>query len=211
MSIDEEWRDVPGYEGVYRVSSRGGLICLLAGSGRHKNRHLPGRRVKGSLRNGYRRVRSVVPADNGKNLNFHVLVARAFHGEPVKGQVVRHLNGVRDDNRAENLSWGTPKENSKDMIRHGTNVNASKTHCPENHPYDQENTYLTPSGTRMCRICTSSREYLRRAETRKRGLPDGDSKHGTESGYKHFGCRCAPCKKAASINYERRKNATSKS
>lgn len=31
--------------------------------------------------------------------------------------------------------------------------NDAKTHCPKGHPYDEENTYLSPQGSRMCRIC----------------------------------------------------------
>jgi hypothetical protein len=31
---------------------------------------------------------------------------------------------------------------------------ARKTHCPKNHPYDADNTYVTPSsGKRVCRTC----------------------------------------------------------
>jgi hypothetical protein len=45
--------------------------------------------------------------------------------------------------------------------------NAVKTHCPEGHPYDEENTYIIPStGGRMCRICIL--ETSRRARKRKR-------------------------------------------
>ena len=28
-----------------------------------------------------------------------------------------------------------------------------KTHCPQGHPYDAENTYVTPAGHRYCRVC----------------------------------------------------------
>ena len=31
--------------------------------------------------------------------------------------------------------------------------NREKTHCLRGHPFDEANTYLTPSGDRMCRIC----------------------------------------------------------
>jgi len=31
-----------------------------------------------------------------------------------------HLNGIRGDNRAENLAWKTPSENNWDKLRHGT-------------------------------------------------------------------------------------------
>jgi hypothetical protein len=44
----------------------------------------------------------------------HTLVCAAFHGPRPEGLEVRHLNDVKDDNRSENLAWGTPKENKGD-------------------------------------------------------------------------------------------------
>lgn len=199
--LDEEWRDIPGYEGFYQASSMGQIRCVLAGRGTRP--FPPYRVVRGYLRNGYRRFKSIV---DGKVLNQHVLVALAFHGVPQPGEVVRHLNAVRDDNRPENLAWGTPIENSADTKRHGNHVQARKTECPRGHAYDDLNTYVTATGSRMCRTCNRKRDYDRRAITRKQGLTEGDSRHGTESGYKHFGCRCDACRLAASRAYKRRKN-----
>ena len=49
----------------------------------------------------------------------HRLVCWTFHGAPAcPKHVVRHLNGERTDNRAENLAWGTATENALDTIRH---------------------------------------------------------------------------------------------
>lgn len=31
--------------------------------------------------------------------------------------------------------------------------NLAKMHCPEGHPYDEENTYVDPKGARHCRTC----------------------------------------------------------
>jgi hypothetical protein len=31
--------------------------------------------------------------------------------------------------------------------------NASRTHCPQGHPYDERNTYISPKGDRRCREC----------------------------------------------------------
>lgn len=45
--------------------------------------------------------------------------------------------------------------------------NLAKTHCPQNHPYDDENTYVNPkTGQRACRICM--RASLRRSRARAR-------------------------------------------
>lgn len=48
-----------------------------------------------------------------------VLIAFGF-ARPSEKHLVRHINGIRDDNRLCNIAWGTHKENSDDMIRHGT-------------------------------------------------------------------------------------------
>ena len=50
----------------------------------------------------------------------HALVLSAFVGPKPKGMEARHLNGVRTDNRIDNLVWGTHKENCADQLEHGT-------------------------------------------------------------------------------------------
>lgn len=66
---------------------------------------------------------------NGKRsatVAVHPLVCEAFHGpRPSPEHQVRHRNGVRTDNRAVNLVWGTSKENHADMDRHGRRVDNS--------------------------------------------------------------------------------------
>lgn len=42
----------------------------------------------------------------------------------------------------------------------------SKTHCPQGHPYDEENTYVNAKGLRSCKICT--RQRAQRYEQRAR-------------------------------------------
>jgi hypothetical protein len=45
----------------------------------------------------------------------------------------------------------------------------------------------------ICRAATTAyqRDYRRRLA--EKGLPSGDSRHGTENGYNNYGCRCAEC------------------
>ncbi len=50
----------------------------------------------------------------------HRLVLEAFVGPCPEGMQCRHDNGNPHDNRLENLQWGTPLDNMKDKIRHGT-------------------------------------------------------------------------------------------
>lgn len=57
----------------------------------------------------------------------HVLVCRAFHGEPKEGETVDHINRIKHDNRVSNLRWATKKlqQANKDPLdrpTHGLNM-----------------------------------------------------------------------------------------
>lgn len=49
----------------------------------------------------------------------HRLVLETYRGFRPTGMQCRHLNGVRSDNRINNLKWGTPQENINDRARMG--------------------------------------------------------------------------------------------
>lgn len=49
----------------------------------------------------------------------HRLVCKAFHGPPGEGMQCCHLDGVRTNNCADNLCWGTPADNAADRSWHG--------------------------------------------------------------------------------------------
>jgi len=90
----------------------------------------------------------------------HQEVAKAFLGA-ADGLEVRHLNGDPQDNRVENLAWGTRQENALDMVRHGTQWQQSKTHCPRQHLLSEPN--LAPSSPhRECLACQQARKYVKR-------------------------------------------------
>lgn len=42
-----------------------------------------------------------------------------------------------------------------------------------------------------------ARDFAAQQRRMQRGLPEGDSRHGTVSGYTKWGCRCDPCREAA--------------
>jgi hypothetical protein len=56
----------------------------------------------------------------------HRLVLEAFQEPCPDGMEACHNNGVRDDNRLENLRWDTRSENQLDRSRHGTDLNGTK-------------------------------------------------------------------------------------
>lgn len=96
-------------------------------------------------------------------------VARLMAGAfiPGSGACVRHLDGNPHNNTLENLAWGSHSDNSMDTVRHGRNPSQNRTHCPQGHPYDGENT-LRYRGFRYCRACVKANSAVYRQQRRER-------------------------------------------
>lgn len=111
----EEWRAVPGWHGVIEVSDRGNV--------RRRSRDGSYLRCKVwvNTRLGYC-LTYLGKDDAGKYRQdyVHRLVALAWHGEPLPGQLVRHRDGNGVNNTPTNLCWGTHRENYEDSVVHGT-------------------------------------------------------------------------------------------
>ena len=111
------WKAIPGYEGFYEVSDQGEVRALerMTRNGRvRKQRVLK----PGYDRGGYLKID--LSRDNKQtSRTIHSLVTEAFLGPP-NGLQCRHENGIRNDNRLQNLNYGTAKENAADRARHGT-------------------------------------------------------------------------------------------
>lgn len=101
-SVHEQWRPVPGYEGLYEVSDLGRV--------RSRRKTLKPTRQP----HGYYTVSLHLRGEQRKAY-VHRLVAVAFLGE-TEGDV-RHHNHNRADNRLANLSWGSRRENITDSVR----------------------------------------------------------------------------------------------
>ena len=163
---EEEWRPIPSVDG-YEASSKGRIrsvdrVIQCGGSSGSKTMRVKGRILKpsSSPKDEYLRLSL---GRTHRNKTVHRLVCEAFHGEPAEWQVARHLNDIRSDNRAENLSWGTDSDNMLDARRNGTwnNQNSVKEECKYGHPLAGENLYLTRDRRRKCRECDrrTSAEY----------------------------------------------------
>lgn len=148
-----EW--APIRDGMYLVSTGGEV--MRAKTGRILSAHLSPE--------GYQRVSLL---DNGTHDSYvHRLMAEAFIPNPDNLELVRHLDDDPTHNVLDNLAWGTHSDNRLDSVRNGTHANAMKTHCPQGHPYDEENTYRKPGkASRDCRSC--KREGWRRAAQAKK-------------------------------------------
>jgi hypothetical protein len=107
MDMDEIWRSIANYEGYYEVSNLGRIRRIKAAVGTK-----PGRILTPVYKHdGYTRIR-LYKETVWKSIYIHRLVAVAFLGDPpTLEHQPNHLNGVRDDNRADNLEWATRSEN----------------------------------------------------------------------------------------------------
>lgn len=121
MNILIEWKDIEGYEGIYQVSNTGlvrskdRFINTIDGKSYWK----AGKLLKPkNHKYGYHEV---LLCKNGikEHHYVHRLLASAFIPNPDKKPQVNHLNGLKYDNRIENLEWVTQSENALHACRAG--------------------------------------------------------------------------------------------
>jgi hypothetical protein len=105
--MSEEWKAVLGFEDRYLISDQGNCVRILTRGGRSMWRSIAGR-IEG---NGY--VTLCLYNQRAKQTHplAHRVVWQAFCGPILKGLEVNHKNGIKFDNRLENLELATRSEN----------------------------------------------------------------------------------------------------
>lgn len=104
--MEEIWKDIPGYEGLYQASNLGRIKSLLF----NKEKIL-----KAWVQNtGYLTV-----SLNNKKFSLHRLIAKTFIENPNNYPIINHKDGNKLNNKVENLEWCTYKHNLNEAIKLG--------------------------------------------------------------------------------------------
>lgn len=109
MLIEEEWKDIEGYEGKYQVSNLGRVKSLerVVPNGESGFRIVKEKFLQTkSNQNKYIKV-----SLSGRSFRVHRLVAEAFIENPNSLPEVNHKDGLKCNNVITNLEWCTPKHN----------------------------------------------------------------------------------------------------
>ena len=123
--MQEQWKDIPGYEGRYQASTLGRIRSVShkvrigkSRLGKECYRTMRGRVLKPGqyCKSGHI---SVVLGHKAAGTPVHQLIMLTFVGSPPIGTEILHINGVPTDNQLSNLRYGTRTENILDVYRQG--------------------------------------------------------------------------------------------
>lgn len=101
----EEWKDIPGYEGIYKISSLGNVYSYITKKMLHPS----------LSSTGYKNVQ-LYKHSKAKSYHVHFLVASVFLNK-IEGCEVNHIDGNKTNNAISNLEWVTKKENTNHAIQ----------------------------------------------------------------------------------------------
>lgn len=99
---DEIWKDIKGFEGIYKVSNYGRIKSII----RYK------KMMKTALdRSGYLKICLTDSKHKKHTIKIHRLVAENFIPNTENKEQVNHIDGNKENNRVDNLEWCSQSEN----------------------------------------------------------------------------------------------------
>lgn len=122
--LEEDWKEIKGYEGKYLISSLGRVYILerKIKDSKGRFRSLKGKIAKQATSlNGYKFVG--LTSNNVRKIHYiHRLVSEHFIEREKNKEWVNHIDGDKTNNNIDNLEWCTPSENIKHAYDNNLNV-----------------------------------------------------------------------------------------
>jgi hypothetical protein len=127
IMIEEQWKPIIGYETDYHVSDHGHIRSVKTKDSRGYH-HTPKQLSTPVASHGYKKV---CLCKEGKVKQFLVsrLVAIHFIHNPTHLPEVNHKDGVKTNDRCDNLEWVTGAQNKEHAKQVGLNHNFCEGHC----------------------------------------------------------------------------------
>lgn len=124
--MNEEWKPIKGYEGLYEISNCGRVKGIDRKTRVIRKGHSQEMRVPEKIFTGYKgktHYCQVALYKDGikKHMQVHRLVAEAFIPNPDNKRQVNHIDGNKQNNIVTNLEWVTPSENILHSFKTGLN------------------------------------------------------------------------------------------
>lgn len=173
--MEEIWKPIKGYEGLYEVSSLARVRSLdrnvkskasLSGYSKVKGRILS----QGVASNGYCMV-ALYRDKEQKCRTVHSLIADAFIPNPSNFPCINHINGIRTDNRIENLEWVTYSENNYHAVRELGRAAPWKGKFGKDNPHSKAVQQFTMDGELIAEY-VSAKDAARKLKTSQGRISD---------------------------------------
>ena len=170
--MKEIWKDIPYYEGLYQASNLGKIRSLDKIVITKNKFGIMHKKIKGKILKLHKNEKEgyiqIILCKSKKNTMWlvHRLIAITFLDNPNNYKEINHINGIKDDNRVENLEWCDRSYNIKHSFRLGlshsnfkvksgtehhfygkhhsdeTKKKMSLKHCKKVKQYDKNNNFI---------------------------------------------------------------------
>lgn len=127
--MEEIWKDIKGYEGLYQVSNfgnvkrlEGKIYSYITNKYETRKEHM----IKTRVNNRGYKITTLSKNSKVKSFAIHRLIAQAFLPNPNNFECVNHLDGNKLNNKIDNLEWCTTQQNIQHAYKNNLMTNNKK-------------------------------------------------------------------------------------